>query len=75
MPQVIRRCARMVRDWCLLQSPEDASRRGAWAEEMERRGSKTTRVTLASYPDDVLIPNSKYSVCNLDVEYVAFTPV
>jgi hypothetical protein len=45
---------------------------------MERRGSRPPRVTWRApqaEADDVLISNSKHSVCNSDVEHVVFTPV
>jgi hypothetical protein len=45
-----------------------------WKEEDLRPPELPWRAAQAE-ADDVRIPNSKYSVCNLDVEHVAFTPV
>jgi hypothetical protein len=42
---VLGRCARMLRDWKLIQISEDAARLEVWIEEFEERSASPPRLT------------------------------
>jgi hypothetical protein len=42
---VLGRCARMLRDWKLIQRSEDATRLKVWIEEFEERSASPPRLT------------------------------
>jgi hypothetical protein len=68
----------MARDWCLLQSPEDSTKLGAWADELGRRGVRPPELTWWMPQDDDVVSNFSFDVCNVFnpvVELVMFTPV
>jgi hypothetical protein len=39
------RCARMLRDWHLIQISEDVATLETWTEELEKRGASPPRLT------------------------------
>jgi hypothetical protein len=43
MSQVTRRCARMLRDWCLIQKSQDAAMLERWAEDPEKVGARPAK--------------------------------
>jgi hypothetical protein len=45
LKMVLGRCARMLRDWKLIQISEDAARLEVWIEEFEERSASPPRLT------------------------------
>jgi hypothetical protein len=78
LKQVTGRCARMIRDWRLIQKPADAATSEAWTEELERRArpSELTWGVLQDNGASVLSVNEEIVLCMaVPVEPVMTVPV
>jgi hypothetical protein len=64
---LLRRSAKMLRDWCLLNNPEDVVKLELWATELEKRSFQPTRLTWNQMPHQSLqscsSSNSVAGVC------------
>jgi hypothetical protein len=47
---LLRRSAKMLRDWCLLNKPEDVVKLELWAIELEKRSFQQARLTWNQMP-------------------------
>jgi hypothetical protein len=57
--ELVGRCARMLRDWRVLQKPEDVAVLDVWSQEQERRRSRPAELTWELLRDQeaALAPN------------------
>jgi hypothetical protein len=44
MRRVMLSCARLLRNWILVNNPEDSARLERWARELEARGARPERL-------------------------------
>jgi hypothetical protein len=70
MAKVFGRCARLLRNWRLLNKPDDAMKLENWAEVPEKRSAKSPSITSDLNQRGSLTSRSFMSECILELNNV-----